>query len=321
MPLSVSSNRPTRRIGSVDQPSAAVTPESVPLTIAFGRCDDGWMAKRNYLVERVSQAFDPRQQTAGAAIGKNSSVTPPEDAASFGQEIAAILASAPSGELVGAYFVGSIALGGYIRGESDIDIVAVCRIGLDEGTKKALADRLLEATSNCPARGLEFTLYRAEAASCPPKDADFELNVNGGPRMAPHVHLSSEDQPRFWYVLDRAIAHRDGIAISGPPSAEAFSRIPRQLLLEVLGESIRWHREHEKATLYSVLNACRAWRFAVEDVLGSKLDGARWARGRWPAPSLIDGAVDLRHGRPARLDAGEVDRFLAHVERVLARAE
>ena len=248
-------------------------------------------------------------------------MTHPEDAASFGREIAAILASALADELVGAYFVGSIALGGYVRGESDIDIVAVCRHELGEATKKGLADRLLEATVNCPARGLEFTLYRAEVASCPPEDADFELNVNGGPRMARHVRLSSQDEPRFWYVLDRAIAHRDGVAISGPPAAEVFSRVPRRLLLEVLHQSMRWHREHEKATLYSVLNASRAFRFAVDDVLGSKLEGALWARDRWPVPSLIDAAVDLRHGRPARLDAGEVDYFLAHVEQVLARAE
>ncbi len=235
--------------------------------------------------------------------------------------MAAILSSTFAGELVSAYFVGSIALGGYVRGESDIDIVAVCRHQVGVKTKRALADRLLEASIDCPGRGLEFTLYRAAVASSPPKDADFELNVNGGPRMAREVRLSWHDQPRFWYVLDRAIAHRHGIAISGPPSAEAFSRIPRQLLLDVMGESMRWHREHEKATLYSVLNASRAWRFAVQDVLGSKLEGARWARGRWRAPSLVDAAVDLRHGRPARLDAGEVDRFLAHVEEVLARAE
>ena len=253
--------------------------------------------------------------------GNNDSVTPPEDATAFGHEIAAILAATLAGELVGTYFVGSIALGGYVRGESDIDIVAVCRHQVGEETKKALADRMVDATINCPARGMEFTLFRAEVASSPPRDADFELNVNGGPRMARLVRLSWHHQPRFWYVLDRAIAHRHGIAICGRPSAEVFSCIPRQLLLDVMGESMRWHREHEKATLYSVLNASRAWRFAAEDVLGSKLEGARWARGRCRAPSLIDAAVDLRHGRPARLDAGEVDRFLAHVERVLARAD
>jgi hypothetical protein len=67
-----------------------------------------------------------------------------------------------------------------------------------------------------------------------------------------------------------------------------------------------------------VLNASRAWRFAAEDVLGSKLEGATWARQRWSNPGVIDAAVDLRHGRPAVLDAAEVDRLLEHVESTLA---
>ena len=253
--------------------------------------------------------------------GDDRRVTPLDDVSAFGHEIAAVLSLVLADGFVGAYFVGSIALGGYVRGESDIDIVAVCDEEVDEATRQAVVEEVLKVTANCPARGLEFTLYRARVASSPRADTGFELNVNGGPRMPRSVHLSPHDQPRFWYVLDRAIAHRYGVAISGPPGREAFADISRGVLLEVMGESMRWHREHEKATLYSVLNGSRAWRFAVEDVLGSKLEGARWARPRWQTPSLIDAAVDLRHGRSARLDAEEVDRFLDHVERVLVRAE
>ena len=248
-------------------------------------------------------------------------MTPPDDVSAFGHEIAAVLSSTLADGFVGAYFVGSIALGGYVRGESDIDIVAVCHEEVGEPTRQAVVEKVLELTANCPARGLEFTLYRARVASSPRADTGYELNVNGGPRMPRSVHLSPHDQPRFWYVLDRAIAHRYGVAISGPPGREAFADMSRGVLLEVMGESMRWHREHEKATLYSVLNASRAWRFAVEDVLGSKLEGARWARPRWQTRSLIDAVVDLRHGRPAQLDAQEVNRFLDHVERVLVRAE
>jgi hypothetical protein len=86
-------------------------------------------------------------------------------------------------------------------------------------------------------------------------------------------------------------------------------------------ESMRWRRDHEKATLYPVLNASRAWRFAAEDALGSKLEGAAWARERWSSPGVIDAAVDLRHGRTATLDAAEVDALLDHVESTLVNAE
>ena len=139
--------------------------------------------------------------------------------------------------------------------------------------------------------------------------------------MARAIHLESRAEPGFWYVLDRAIAHRCGMAIYGPPSAELFPEVSRRLLLDVMIESMRWHREHEKATLYSVLNASRAWRFAAEGALGSKLEGATWARERWSSPWVIDAAVDLRHGRTATLDAADVDALLDHVESTLVNSE
>jgi len=74
-------------------------------------------------------------------------------------------------------------------------------------------------------------------------------------------------------VLDRAVAHRSGPAISGPPTRAIFAHVPRSNLLEAMYKSMAWHRAHEEATLYPVLNACRAWRFAAVDMLGSKLEG------------------------------------------------
>jgi hypothetical protein len=245
----------------------------------------------------------------------------PHDAARFGDQIAHVLRSSLADELVGVYFVGSLALGGFVPGESDIDIVAVGKRSLSDDEKPAIASKLSGATADCPARGLEFTLYRLGIASSPPDGADFELNVNGGPRMDASVHLTALGEPPFWYVLDRAIAHRHGVVITGPPAVEVFADAPRTQLLEMMRASMRWHRRHERATLYSVLNASRAWKYAAEDVLGSKLAGAEWARHRWPRPALIDSAVDLRHGRPAELDEDEVDAFLAHVEHALDAAD
>ena len=240
-----------------------------------------------------------------------------DEAATFGERIAGVLADVLAGDFVGASFVGSLAVGGYVPGESDIDIVAVSAARLDEAIKQAVIDGVLAATQTCPARGLELTVYRVDVVGAPPQGADFEVNVNGGPRMPTSIHRTAEDEPGFWYVLDRAIAHRCGVAISGPSPAALFADVPRSVLLDAMHQSMTWHRMHEKATLYSVLNASRAWRFAVDDVLGSKLDGAAWARSRWLNPELIDAAVDLRHGRPAHLDAEEVDRLLRHVEEAI----
>jgi hypothetical protein len=239
------------------------------------------------------------------------------DVALFGNDVAAVLKRALGEDPVGVYFVGSVALGGYVPGESDVDVVGVTRSEVAQSLRQAIADAVMDITPSCPARGLEFTLYRGDVVARAPDGADFELNANGGPRMERSIHLDAAAEPGFWYVLDRAIAGQHGIAIVGPPAADVFAEVARSTLLDAMAQSMRWHREHEKATLYSVLNGCRAWRFAVEDVLGSKLDGAVWARSRWARPDVIDAAVELRHGRVATLDAGDVDELLDHVERAL----
>lgn len=235
------------------------------------------------------------------------------EVAVFGDQVTEALAHTLGTDLVGVYFVGSVALGGYVPGESDIDMTAVSNSALTDPQRHSVASAVVEASATCPARGLEFTLYRREIAGSHPAGADFEVNANGGPRMPTAVHMDATSEPGFWYVLDRAIAHRSGLATSGPPAGEIFADVPRSALLEAMYESMAWHRAHEKATLYSVLNACRAWRFAAEDVLGSKLEGAAWARARWPDTDLIDAAVALRRGEDATLDDSAVDTLLSTV--------
>ena len=235
------------------------------------------------------------------------------DVAVFGDQVAQVLARILGPDLAGVYFVGSVALGGYVPGESDIDIVAVASAALTGPQRQAVASGILEASAACPARGLEFTLYRRDIAGSRPGGAGFEVNANGGPRMPAAVHLDPATEPGFWYVLDRAIAHRSGLVISGPPARQIFTDVPRRTLLEAMEESMAWHRAHEKATLYSVLNACRAWRFAAEDVLGSKLAGAAWARARWPDTGVIDAAVALRRGEQAALSEPAVGALLSAV--------
>lgn len=242
------------------------------------------------------------------------------EVAVFGDRVTEALAHTLGTDLVGVYFVGSVALGGYVPDESDIDIAAVSSAALTDPQRQSVASAVLGASAACPARGLEFTLYRREVAGSRPAGADFEVNANGGPRMPTAVHMDATVEPGFWYVLDRAIAHRSGLVISGPPARRIFADVPRSMLLEAMYESMAWHRTHEKATLYSVLNACRAWRFAVVDVLGSKLEGAAWARTRWPDTGLIDAAVALRHGADATLDEPAVDALLSAVAARLREA-
>ncbi len=242
------------------------------------------------------------------------------EVAVFGDQVAEALARILGTDLVGVYFVGSVALGGYVPGESDIDIAAVSNTALTDPQRHSVASAVVETSAACPARGVEFTLYRREIAGSRPVGAEFEVNANGGPRMPTIVHLDASAEPGFWYVLDRAVAHRSGLAISGPPAPALFAEVPRATLLDAMSQSMAWHRVHERATHYSVLNASRAWRFAAVEVLGSKLEGAVWARARWPDTGLIDAAVALRRGEVATLDEAGVDVLLSAVAARLREA-
>lgn len=135
----------------------------------------------------------------------------PTEVAEFGRDMAGRLRGLLGDELIGAYFVGSIALGGYVAGESDIDIVAVSRDHIDSELRQAIADSLLEAALACPAQGLEFSLYRQEVAATATLGSDFEVNVNGGPRMSRTVHLD-----------DRG-SRGSGSSSSGPSRTERAS--------------------------------------------------------------------------------------------------
>jgi Domain of unknown function (DUF4111) len=73
---------------------------------------------------------------------------------------------------------------------------------------------------------------------------------------------------------------------------------------------------------YAVLNACRAWRFAVEGVLVSKVDGGEWAldRVRSPDQELIKTALDRQRSVPgAELDQSAVGQFVRRVLPYLAK--
>jgi predicted nucleotidyltransferase len=52
------------------------------------------------------------------------------EVAAFGDQVMEVLARTLGADLAGVYFVGSVALGGYVPGESDIDMAAVSNTAL-----------------------------------------------------------------------------------------------------------------------------------------------------------------------------------------------
>jgi hypothetical protein len=224
--------------------------------------------------------------------------------------------------LVGVYVSGSGALGDYVHGRSDLDRFAVCERKIADETKAALVDALRHESLPCPARGLEFVLYRRAVVARPTPSAGFELNLNTGAAMPLRVSLDPAEEPAHWFLLDRAIVHACNRALAGPPAQDLFAPLPRAWVLNALADSIRWHRENAgMAGENAVLNACRAWYFVEEDGWVSKRDAAAWARARTADPGVVHAALAARQSADAPpVDPASAGALVEEVERALARA-
>jgi predicted nucleotidyltransferase len=170
-------------------------------------------------------------------------------------------------DLHAAYLVGSAASGGYEHGRSDVDVVAVTERSLREDERRALADAA--ESLPCPARKLELVAY-------PLGGERHEINLNTGEK----VSFDPDEDPAFWFVLDRAVAEEQAIVLLGPPWHEVFEPVPREAVLAALEDALEWQEREEPLGRSSVLNACRAWMWLERRQWGSKPEAAAWLRGR-----------------------------------------
>src|SRR5687768_3519745 len=109
------------------------------------------------------------------------------EAVSYGRTVAGRLQKILGKDLQGACLSGWVALGGYVPGQSDIDLFAVCQHSLEVEEKRTVAQAISDEATNCPTRGLEFVLYSRGAVAEASRTPRFEINLNAGPEMDYHL--------------------------------------------------------------------------------------------------------------------------------------
>ena len=149
-------------------------------------------------------------------------------------------------ELDAVYLFGSAAQGAYEHGRSDVDVIAVTSRPSTQAEKQALADAAQSLP--CPARKLELVVYARGAER-------HELNVNTGEL----VHFDPDDDPDFWFVIDRAIAEQHSIALLGPPWSEVFEPVPRDAVEAALTEAVAFEGWDRGSAALAAARA-RIWR-------------------------------------------------------------
>ncbi|OKI81697.1 nucleotidyltransferase [Micromonospora sp. CB01531] len=216
--------------------------------------------------------------------------------------------------LVGAYAAGSVGLGAYQPGRSDVDVALVVARPLDGATKRALVDRLRHEALPCPARGLELVAYRRDIAASGTPDPGFEVELNTGQTMPFRATYDPSDRPaadgRFWYALDRSILRQSGLSLAGPPAADVFADPTPQDLRRLLVAALTWWLAlptppgdgPAPGAEDAVLGACRSLVRCREGVWLAKADAGR---------RLAAGPVRPGPGRVGREDADLIGRSIA----------
>jgi len=183
--------------------------------------------------------------------------------------------------LVSAWVVGSGALGGFDPARSDIDVQAVACERPARAELEALAAELSHPSLECPVRGLEFVLYAREDVH-DPRGPAFSLNLNTGPGMRRHAGYDPDAEPRFWFILDVAIARQDARPLAGAPPGEQLPELPRALIVSALRDALAWWQANDPAG--AIVSACRSWAWLQEGRWLSKTDATAWAARRGGDP-------------------------------------
>jgi hypothetical protein len=217
--------------------------------------------------------------------------------------------------LAGAWLIGSSAPGDFDRLRSDVDVQAVSTTRLARAELERLTAALSHPALRCPVRGLEFVLY-ARADLSDAHGPAFQLNLNTGPGMEHHVGYDPDAEPRFWFVLDTAIARERSRPLAGLSPTALLPPPSRPLVLSALRAALDWYPGYDGAE--AVLAACRAWAWATRDAGCRRATPRRGSPPSYRTPRRSPGRVPAAPTRPRRGQTQRRRGVLRPVERMLA---
>lgn len=222
--------------------------------------------------------------------------------ARYAGQVAVVSRRALGSRLAGAYLHGSAVLGAFTPSRSDVDVLLVVSEAVPRAALESLGFALGRDRLRSPSCGLELDVLTAETAAAPERPTPFQLVMSSG-QDGHRVTLGEDHGPYEDGVLHLAMARAAGLALAGPPPAELIAPVPRELVLGQLLDELDWSSVNASAA-YQALGAARAWMYAEEDRIGSKLDAERWARGRGH-DRVLACAARFQRGHSEQVPAGD----------------
>jgi hypothetical protein len=236
----------------------------------------------------------------------------PDSVLAYARTLTGQLMTMSGGLLQAAYLHGSAALGGWVPGRSDVDMLFVIGDGIGGAAVEQMSQVLGEAARQCPGRELECSVVTVAQAAQPAPPWPFVLHVAAGPGQPGRAVRPGGQSPADPDLLMHyAVCRAAGWPAFGPQPAELIGAVPRRAILDYLARELCWGVEHAPEA-YAVLNACRALIYLTDHQIVSKIAGGEAVLRRDAGPTeLIQRALDQQRGsRPERPPAPDAASFV-----------
>ncbi len=238
-----------------------------------------------------------------------------DDAREAARRVAGALTDVLGDELVAVYLHGSAVLGGFRWDRSDLDILALSRETLPNEHLHRIVGAL--ASLAYPANGLELSLMTAREALRPELPAPrFQLHqTTEGQDLAGKVTDGRGRDGDPDLILHLAVCRERGVTVIGQPSRSALGPVPDESIEAAMRAEVDWAREHASLE-YFVLTTARAWLFATEGRMASKIEAGEWAAERYAEAEVIEAALARQRNADNAVNRDAAERFAGHVQRI-----
>ena len=219
--------------------------------------------------------------------------------------------------LVAVVLHGSLTIGGFVSGRSDVDLLVVVEQPLsdqDVTAARELGARLI-ADQDPP---VDLRIVTRASAAHPSRTPELELYLRRSPSGEEDVDVKTAE-PDLLVEFELARAH--GVPLVGAEPSTFIGAVPHTWITDLGDEVVAAWQQLTDDTAHAelmVLTSCRIWRFAVDGTFVSKSEAGRWALTREPSLYAVEGALRTRAGEhDVRVEPAEIGRVLARVREEL----
>lgn len=188
--------------------------------------------------------------------------------------------------LTGVYLHGSLAMGCFCPGASDVDLIVVTADPPGQGEKLAFLRRVMDLSNQTPG-GIEMSVVLRKHCERFVYPTPYELHVSPA-----HLARAQADPAAFvrrMHGADRDLAahftvvRQRGRALWGAPIPQVFGPVPAEDYLDSIFRDVEDAPEAVlQKPVYILLNLCRVLAFLEGGSCLSKEEGGRWAMARLP---------------------------------------